>query len=251
VSGVDGEADHDPRLAAADPGGETDPATQPDRSPGAGEPPASEPLEAGATAPQAVPPASPPLPSPPSPPLPADAADPLLAELLQELGEAIVETAAPVPRSGRASGAAATDLTVAVRPEAIARVAATLHSRFRYTQLVDLCGADYPHRQPRFEVIYHLYSFRENRRIRLKLRTDGESPVPSVTGVWRGAAWPEREVHDLFGIVFSGHPGLAPLLLWEGFAGHPLRKDFPLAGLDTGAARHPAPVSESSPDRPA
>jgi NADH-quinone oxidoreductase subunit C len=160
-------------------------------------------------------------------PLPGD---PLADELGRELGEAILEVA-----GGDGSGGG--DLTVLVRREDVARVAAALRSRFRYTMLVDLCAADYPERQTRFEVIYHLYSFRENRRIRLKVRTDERSPVPSVTGVWRGAGWPEREVHDLFGIDFSGHPELTRILLWDGFAGHPLRKDFPLAGIDTGAAR--------------
>jgi NADH/F420H2 dehydrogenase subunit C len=133
------------------------------------------------------------------------------------------------------------DLTIQVQREAVERVAAALRTRFRYTLLVDLCAADDPRRDERFEVVYHLYSFRENRRIRLRVRTGPEQPVPSVSGIWRGAAWPEREAWDLFGIRFSGHPELTRLLLWEGFHGHPLRKDFPLAGIDTGAALHPDP----------
>jgi NADH-quinone oxidoreductase subunit C len=124
-------------------------------------------------------------------------------------------------------------LTVEVRRDEIARVAALLSTRFRYTFLVDLCAAADPASPRRFEVIYHLYSFRENRRLRLKVRAGEDEPVPSVTSVWRGALWPEREAHELFGIAFSGHPELLPLLLWEGFAGYPLRKDFPLAGLAT------------------
>jgi NADH-quinone oxidoreductase subunit C len=167
------------------------------------------------------------------------AADPLADELSRELGEAILEIGRG--RAGGEAGTAGADLTLVVRREDVAQVAAALRSRFRYTLLVDLCAADYPDRQPRFEVVYHLYSFRENRRLRLKVRTAEGSPVPSVTGVWRGAAWPEREIHDLFGVDFTGHPGLTRILLWDGFSGHPLRKDFPLAGIDTGAALHPDP----------
>lgn len=165
--------------------------------------------------------------------------DPLADELCRELGEAILE----VGPGGLGGG----DLTLLVRREDVARVAAALRSRFRYTLLVDLCAADYLERQPRFEVVYHLYSFRENRRIRLKLRTDEGSPVPSVTGVWRGAAWPEREIHDLLGIDFAGHPELTRILLWDGFTGHPLRKDFPLAGIDSGAALHLDPPGPPGP----
>jgi NADH-quinone oxidoreductase subunit C len=175
---------------------------------------------------------------------PGGGADPLLGELRQLLGDAIPEGSDGAgTHDGAAVGAAEAvagaggDLTILVRRQEIARVAAALRSRFRYTQLVDLCAADYPLRALRFEVVYHLYSFRENRRIRLLVRADEASPVPSVTGVWRAAGWPEREAYDLFGIVFAGHPDPARLLLWEGFQGHPLRKDFPLAGIDTGAAR--------------
>jgi NADH-quinone oxidoreductase subunit C len=171
-------------------------------------------------------------PDPPAGPRGGDSwgADPLLGELQQELGEAIV---APLPGAAPVAGDL---LTVEVRREDVARVAALLCSRFRYTFLVDLCAADYPARARRFEVVYHLYSFRENRRLRLKTRAGEGEAVPSVTAVWRGADWPEREAHEMLGVDFSGHPDLAPLLLWEGFAGHPLRKDFPLAGRDTGAA---------------
>jgi NADH-quinone oxidoreductase subunit C len=171
--------------------------------------------------------------------------DPLAAELRQELGDALVEVGSEAELDGAAApGASARrELTILVRREDVATVAAALRSRFRYTLLVDLCAVDYPERPLRFEVVYHLYSFRENRRIRVKVRVADHSPVPSVTGIWRGAAWPEREAHDLFGIDFEGHPGLGRILLWEGFDGHPLRKDFPLAGIGTGAALEPAPHS--------
>jgi NADH/F420H2 dehydrogenase subunit C len=177
------------------------------------------------------------------------AEDPLFGELRQELGDAIsLPPAAPATPATPATPAIGSDLTIQVQREAVERVAAALRTRFRYTLLVDLCAADDPRRDERFEVVYHLYSFRENRRIRLRVRTGPEQPVPSVSGIWRGAAWPEREAWDLFGIRFSGHPELTRLLLWEGFHGHPLRKDFPLAGIDTGAALHhlqplPAPAA--------
>jgi NADH-quinone oxidoreductase subunit C len=162
---------------------------------------------------------------------------PLLGELRQELGEALV-----------AAGVSA-ELTIEVRRDDVALAAAALSTRFRYTLLADLCGADYPRRQPRFEVIYHLYSFRENRRLRVRVLTDASSPVPSVAAVWRGADWLEREAHDLFGIGFSGRPALLPLLLWDGFAGYPLRKDFPLGGCATGTASPAllAPPSAAAP----
>jgi NADH-quinone oxidoreductase subunit C len=178
-----------------------------------------------------------PVPSKPDAAAPPSAgADPLAVELRQELGEAIVEV-------GTGQDA---DLTILVRRDDVATVGAALRSRFRYTLLVDLCAVDYPQRPLRFEIVYHLYSFRENRRLRVKVRAGERSPVPSVAGIWRGAAWAEREAHDLFGVEFSGHPRLSPILLWEGFEGHPLRKDFPLAGIDTGGPAAPAATPRAS-----
>ncbi|WP_375455834.1 NADH-quinone oxidoreductase subunit C [uncultured Methylobacterium sp.] len=107
---------------------------------------------------------------------------------------------------------------------------------------LDLCGADYPNRAQRFDVVYHLLSLRHNARIRVKVRTDETTPVPSVIDVFPGANWYEREAYDLYGILFSGHPDLRRLLTDYGFEGHPLRKDFPLTGFvevryDTDEAR--------------
>jgi len=96
--------------------------------------------------------------------------------------------------------------------------------------LIDLCGVDYPEREQRFEVVYHLLSVKYNRRLRLKVYTDENSPVPSATAVYSAANWWEREAWDLFGIHFEGHPDLRRLLTDYGFEGHPLRKDFPLTG---------------------
>jgi NADH-quinone oxidoreductase subunit C len=100
----------------------------------------------------------------------------------------------------------------------------------QFISFIDLCGVDYPSRERRFEVVYHLLSPRQNQRIRVKLSTDEDTPVPSVTGVFPGADWFEREAYDLYGILFTGHPDLRRILTDYGFEGHPLRKDFPLTG---------------------
>ncbi len=99
-----------------------------------------------------------------------------------------------------------------------------------FKMLVDVCGVDYPEREKRFEVVYHLLSVKLNQRIRVKIATDEATPVPSVVGVFRSALWFEREAWDLYGIYFSDHPDLRRLLTDYGFDGHPLRKDFPQTG---------------------
>ena len=102
--------------------------------------------------------------------------------------------------------------------------------RCLFTCLIDICGVDYPAREKRFDVVYHLLSPQLNHRIRIKLETDADTPVPTVTDIFPGANWFERETYDLYGILFSGHPDLRRLLTDYGFQGHPLRKDFPLTG---------------------
>ena len=104
-------------------------------------------------------------------------------------------------------------------------------TKCRFISIIDVCGVDYPSRPQRFDVVYHLLSPTKNTRIRVKIMTDEETPVPSVTGVYPGADWFEREAYDLYGILFSGHPDLRRLLTDYGFDGHPLRKDFPLTGF--------------------
>lgn len=99
-----------------------------------------------------------------------------------------------------------------------------------FETLIDICGVDYPEREQRFEVVYHFLSMHMNQRIRLKLRTDEETPVPSLTGLFSGANWFEREAFDMYGIVFSDHPDMRRILTDYGFEGFPLRKDFPLTG---------------------
>ncbi len=102
--------------------------------------------------------------------------------------------------------------------------------RCRFEVLIDLCGVDYPGRENRFDVVYHLLSPRTNQRIRVKLETNETDTVPSATAVFAVADWFEREAYDMYGILFSGHPDLRRMLTDYGFQGHPLRKDFPLTG---------------------
>jgi NADH-quinone oxidoreductase subunit C len=99
-----------------------------------------------------------------------------------------------------------------------------------FQQLMDICGADYPERPERFEVIYNLLSLSHNWRLRVKTHTDETSVVPTVTGIYSAAGWFERECWDMYGVAFSGHPDLRRILTDYGFEGHPLRKDFPLTG---------------------
>ena len=124
------------------------------------------------------------------------------------------------------------ELTVQVHRETIVDAVRMLHDdvETRFISIVDVCGADYPERDERFDVVYHLLSPNKNVRIRLKLRTDADTPVPSITPVFPGADWFEREAYDFFGILFSGHPDLRRILTDYGFDGHPLRKDFPTSG---------------------
>jgi len=99
-----------------------------------------------------------------------------------------------------------------------------------YKMLIDICGVDYPDRPERFEVVYNLLSLKHNRRIRVKVTTGEDTPVPSVISVYSAAGWFEREAWDLYGIFFSDHPDLRRILTDYGFEGHPMRKDFPLTG---------------------
>ena len=122
------------------------------------------------------------------------------------------------------------EVSIDVRRESIAEVCRALRDRFEYQQLMEIAGVDYPQREERFEVVYHLLSVTRNHRIRLRVTTDEEQPVPSVTGIWPVAGWLEREVFDLYGVLFEGNPDLRRILTDYGFRGFPQRKDFPLTG---------------------
>ncbi|PWN30577.1 putative NADH-ubiquinone oxidoreductase 30.4 kDa subunit mitochondrial precursor, partial [Jaminaea rosea] len=124
------------------------------------------------------------------------------------------------------------ELTLYVHPSAVVPTLTFLrdHTQTQFRALMDVSGADYPTRSQRFEVVYHLLSVKYNSRIRVKTYADEVTPVPSATAVYRAADWYEREIYDLYGVFFLGHPDLRRILTDYGFEGHPLRKDFPLSG---------------------
>jgi NADH-quinone oxidoreductase subunit C len=125
------------------------------------------------------------------------------------------------------------ELTVVARGEDIVPVVTFLRDdpQCRFVCFISICGADYPGRERRFDVVYHFLSPFQNRRIRVKVEADDVTPVPSIVSLWPGANWYERETYDLYGVLFSGHPDLRRILTDYGFEGHPLRKDFPLTGF--------------------
>ncbi len=122
------------------------------------------------------------------------------------------------------------EFCVCVKPQSIVPFLKALRDDFGFVQLVDVCGVDYPERPLRFDVVYNLLSLKENVRIRVKIQTDENTPVDSVSDIFKSAIWFEREAWDLFGIYFNNHPDLRRILTDYGFEGHPLRKDFPLTG---------------------
>jgi len=129
------------------------------------------------------------------------------------------------------SGREAVDeVSIDVARESIAGVLRTLRDELDYQQLMEIAGVDYPERAERFEVVYHLLSVTKNHRLRVRVSTDEETPVPTVTGVYPVAGWLEREIFDMYGVVFAGNPDLRRILTDYGFRGYPQRKDFPLTG---------------------
>ena len=122
------------------------------------------------------------------------------------------------------------ELHFRVRRDRVDAVLRMLRDEHEYQQLMDIAGVDYPSRPDRFEVVYMLLSVTKNRRIAVKVSTDEDTPVPTVTTLWPNAGWLEREAFDMFGVVFSGNTDLRRILTDYGFEGHPFRKDFPLTG---------------------
>lgn len=122
--------------------------------------------------------------------------------------------------------------TVIIKKEDIAEVCRFLKSDpdLSFDFLSDLCGVDYMGREPRFEVVYHLFSIDRHHRIRLKAMVGEGEKISSVVGIWGTADWHEREAFDMYGIIFEGHPNLTRILMPEDWDGHPLRKDYPLKG---------------------
>ncbi len=153
-----------------------------------------------------------------------------MSEALNELAAYIQEKlGAKVEGSVVAFG----DLTLSVAVDDILDVISFLKRdvQCQFISIIDVSGVDYPARQRRFDVVYHLLSPRQNQRIAVKIQADEDTVVPSITPLFPGADWYERETYDLYGILFSGHPDLRRILTDYGFEGHPLRKDFPLTGF--------------------
>ena len=152
---------------------------------------------------------------------------------MEEKLQALVEhVSAALSDAVLATEIRAGELCCRVEREALSRVLQFLRDdpKCGFTVLCDICGVDYPDRPLRFEVVYNLLSMRHNQRIRLKVSTDEEQPVPSAVDLFSCAGWWEREAWDLFGIYFADNPDLRRILTDYGFEGHPLRKDFPLTG---------------------
>ena len=176
-------------------------------------------------------------PAPAAPPAPVARSrdeilrDPTVAGVASQFGDAIRETRE-----------FADQITLVIDRSRIREVSEAF-KQDGYAYLVDLTGVDYSkfpgYAGDRFAVAYHLYDFKKNKRIRLKVFAPEGTPVPSVSSVWKTANWHERETWDMYGIVFSDHPNLERILMWDGFNGHPLRKDFPVRGIDTGARIYP------------
>lgn len=124
------------------------------------------------------------------------------------------------------------EISVTVQKKDILDICKFLYSDpdLQYQMLIDLCGVDFFPEQPRFEVVYLLYSMKNKERLRLKIKVGDSESVSSVESIWKAADWLEREVYDLFGIPFDNHPDLRRILLWDGYEGHPLRKDYPVEG---------------------
>ncbi len=146
---------------------------------------------------------------------------PVLEKLARKFGADIVSTHSDFG-----------DDTALVRRERILEILTFLRDApdLQFDFAMDLTGVDYLGEEPRFEVVYHLYSLPKNHRVRIKVRLHEVDPViDSAVAVWRGIDWYEREAFDMYGIVFRGHPNLKRILMYEGFVGHPLRKDYPKA----------------------
>ena len=152
---------------------------------------------------------------------------------LQTLAELATRITAALADEVISSKVALDELTIKVVPFDIVSVLKFLRDDpgCEFKVLVDVCGADWPAREKRFDVVYHLLSLTKNRRIRVKVETDEATAVPTAIPVFPSAGWYEREAFDLYGVVFDGHPDLRRILTDYGFSGHPLRKDFPLTGF--------------------
>ena len=153
-----------------------------------------------------------------------------MSEALRELSSYVVEVHPELVASSQLEYG---ELTLTTTPENIIALLTFLRDDVQcgFISMIDICGVDWPQREKRFDVVYHLLSPRQNQRIRIKLMAAEDETVPSATSVYLGADWFEREAWDLYGIPFAGHSDMRRLLTDYGFEGHPLRKDFPTTGF--------------------
>jgi NADH-quinone oxidoreductase subunit C len=153
-----------------------------------------------------------------------------MEEMLEKLGSEIADA---LPGAVTGYRVAFGELTINATTKDIVKVATHLRDDWRcqFWSIIDVTAVDWPGREKRFDVVYHLLSPQQNCRIRVKIAVGEGEAVPSITGVFPGADWFERETYDLYGVLFTGHPDMRRILTDYGFEGHPLRKDFPLTGF--------------------
>jgi NADH-quinone oxidoreductase subunit C len=160
---------------------------------------------------------------------------------------AIIDVLTPlVPGAAFEQGRSIDFATIYVPADRLVETCRVLHDNdaLRFTTILEVTAADYFPREPRFEVVYHLLSIERRMRVRLKVRVPENASLPTVQGIWKGAGWPEREVWDMFGIVFVGHADLRRLLMPEDWEGHPARKDYPVQIRKAAQTYEPMEISE-------
>ena len=197
------------------------------KTPAAGGEPASKP-PAPPAAPAAKPPAAPVAPRPPAPPKegPVPLDNDLVKRYKEKFGPAILEAWTDRKQA-----------ILVVARELLAEIAVYSRDDEKFDWLSDLTAVDWPKREKRFDIVLNMYSFEKNERLRLKAHAAADERVPSVQGIWSTANWMEREVYDMFGVVFEGHPDLKRILLPDEWQGHPLRKDYDILTQDTAWVR--------------
>ena len=161
---------------------------------------------------------------------------------------AIIDTLTPLVPGASYEAVPSVDFaTIYVQPDRLVETCRALRDTpsLRFEVIIEITAADYLPRDPRFEIVYHLLSVSNKLRVRLKVRAGTETAVPTIQGVWPGAGWPEREVWDMFGIIFDGHPDLRRLLMPEDWEGHPARKDYPVQIRKAAQTYEPLEVSEA------
>jgi NADH/F420H2 dehydrogenase subunit C len=160
----------------------------------------------------------------------------------------LIDTLTPLVPGVAFEAARSVDFTTIYVPaSALVETCRVLHDNeaLRFTAIIEVTAADYFPREPRFEVVYHLLSIPRRLRLRVKVRVPDGGSLPTVQGIWKGAGWPEREVWDMFGIVFTGHTDLRRLLMPEDWEGHPARKDYPVQIRKAAQTYEPMEVSEA------